>query len=43
MAAVLAGLPRVELVGEAGDGATALGLALQRRPDVIEMDLHMPT
>jgi DNA-binding NarL/FixJ family response regulator len=42
MAAVLAGLPDVELVGEAGDGATALRLALRLRPDVIVMDLHMP-
>jgi len=42
MAAVLAGLPDVELVGEAGDGATALRLALELRPDVIVMDLHMP-
>ena len=42
MAAVLAGLPEVELVGEAGDGATALRLALELRPDVVVMDLHMP-
>lgn len=42
MAAVLSGLPEVELVGEAGDGATALRLALDLRPDVIVMDLHMP-
>ena len=42
MAAILAGLPDVELVGEAGDGATALRLALELRPDVVVMDLHLP-
>lgn len=32
----------VRIVGEAGDGATALRLAAERRPDVIVLDLEMP-
>jgi len=42
LALVLAGLAGVELVGEAGDGARAVQLAIELRPDVIVMDLHMP-
>jgi DNA-binding NarL/FixJ family response regulator len=34
--------PEFEIVGEAGDGAEALVLARQLRPDVILMDLLMP-
>ena len=34
--------PEFEIVGEAGDGAEALALARQLRPDVILMDLLMP-
>jgi response regulator NasT len=31
-----------EVVGEAGDGATAVELALDLRPDVVVMDIKMP-
>ena len=34
--------PELEIVGEARDGAEALRLALQHRPDVVLMDLLMP-
>jgi DNA-binding NarL/FixJ family response regulator len=34
--------PELEVVGEAADGAQALGLARQLRPDVVVMDLLMP-
>ncbi len=32
----------IEVVGETGDGATALGLAAEREPDVILLDLKLP-
>jgi DNA-binding NarL/FixJ family response regulator len=32
----------IEVVGEAGDGATALAQSAVLRPDVVLMDLHMP-
>ena len=38
----LASEPDLEVVGEAGDGATALHLALALRPDVVVIDLLMP-
>ena len=38
----LATEPDLEVVGEAGDGATALRLALELQPDVVVIDLLMP-
>jgi DNA-binding NarL/FixJ family response regulator len=32
----------IEVVGEAGDGATAIGMARTLRPDVVLMDVRMP-
>ncbi len=32
----------IELVGDAGDGATAVALAEQLQPDVVVMDIRMP-
>lgn len=34
--------PGIEVVGQAADGAEALALAIQHRPDVVVMDLQMP-
>jgi DNA-binding NarL/FixJ family response regulator len=34
--------PRIEIVGEAGDGAEAVKLAGSLKPDVVLMDLKMP-
>lgn len=34
--------PGFQVVGEAGDGATAVKFALQLRPDIILMDVQMP-
>ncbi|MBN1318910.1 MAG: response regulator transcription factor [Anaerolineales bacterium] len=42
VAAVLALLPDVELVGEANDGLEAIKLARKTKPDLILMDLNMP-
>jgi DNA-binding NarL/FixJ family response regulator len=42
IAAVLADVSEVELVGEAGDGAELLALVDRIRPDVVVTDLDMP-
>ena len=40
--AMFAGIPDVELLGEAADGEEAVEQALAKRPQVVVMDLHMP-
>ena len=40
--AILATDDRIEIAGQAGDGAEAVRLALKARPDVILMDIAMP-
>jgi len=40
---VLGGDPAIELVGDVGDGAQAIELCRRLRPDVITMDMMMPT
>ncbi|GAB2804937.1 response regulator [Streptomyces daliensis] len=41
-AAVIDAEPDMSVVGEAGDGATAVRLAAQLAPDVVVMDVRMP-
>lgn len=42
LAVALTSMPDVEVVGEAGDGESALHLAAEAAPDVVLMDLHLP-
>jgi len=39
---LLDGEPDIDVVGEAGDGAEAVSIAVNTRPDVILMDVRMP-
>lgn len=39
---ILASEPGIEVIGEAADGAAAISLARQLKPDVICMDVQMP-
>ncbi len=41
-ATILGAQPGLEVVGEAGDGRTAVALAARLRPDVVVMDVRMP-
>jgi len=42
LATVIGAIPDVEVVGLAADGAEAVALATEHRPDVVLMDLRMP-
>ena len=42
LAALLSGEPDLDVVGEAADGAEAVRLAADLRPDLVLMDLRMP-
>jgi DNA-binding NarL/FixJ family response regulator len=43
LATILRYAPGIEVVGEAGDGKEAIALAAALRPDVVLMDLKMPS
>lgn len=43
MRSLLAAVPDIEVVAEATDGAEAIRTALELRPDVVVMDLQMPS
>lgn len=40
--AILGSDPEIEIVGQAIDGLEAVEMAVQLKPDVITMDIHMP-
>ncbi|HEX2186487.1 MAG TPA: response regulator transcription factor, partial [Chloroflexota bacterium] len=40
--ALLQAEPDIEVIGEAADGAEAVAMARQKRPDVVLMDIRMP-
>ncbi len=42
IAAILTRDPEIQIVGQAADGAEAVALAAQLKPDVITMDITMP-
>jgi two-component system response regulator NreC len=42
LAALLSAEPGFEVIGEAGDENTAVALAVEKRPDVVLMDISMP-
>ncbi|HET6653884.1 MAG TPA: response regulator transcription factor [Nocardioides sp.] len=42
LASLLEPLPTIEVVARAADGAEAVALAAERRPDVVVMDVQMP-
>ncbi|MEW1656643.1 MULTISPECIES: response regulator transcription factor [unclassified Streptomyces] len=42
LVALLAAEPSIDIVGEAGDGRTAVGLVARLRPDLALLDLRMP-
>jgi DNA-binding NarL/FixJ family response regulator len=43
LAALLTSASDIEVIGQAGDGAEAVAMARELRPDVIIMDIRMPT
>ncbi len=43
LVALLEGDPEIQVVGQARTGAEAVELTLRLRPDLIAMDIHMPT
>lgn len=42
LAQILSGFPRIDVVGQARDGAEAVEQSVRHKPDVVLMDLEMP-